>query len=684
MARLPTPGADNGNWGEILNDYLSQSHKPDGTIKNNSITSSMISSDAVTSAAIADDSIAEAQLNSDVRTKLNAADAVTSVATRTGDVVLTKADVELDAVDNTSDEAKPISTATQTALDTKSPLESPTFTGVVSVPAPTTAASAVTKSYVDSAVSATPAPAASGVTQSGFPLRKPGEKVVVVPQEIAVARANVSDPAGRKIVVLSESWGKPGVLKHIWVACDNSAGNQGFLEQGGVIRIYTDDATTPAVSMSLGDFFCLSNRSDIFSTPRVGRTERGGGGSAYRYLHMPFQKYLRVEVESVISTDSLFYGTADYSTVDSFNDFGSQQLAYTIKGKREASHPVHTPMTICDVDGSGQIESLMVTFNGDAPEDLGVLEGNVSIYIDNEQYPSWSSSGMEDAFNGGWYAMPVGGYPAGRAGNTDANNTGRTMYRFFVDDPIFYSSHVKVVIDAGQPHQGAVTSSTVTFAGYVGLWSDTPVTPNYVAPDTGATIVDDQMSQAAGPLNATDWNQADDRTPMEATGTTFVVPYGSGGANQDVRAARKNVTLPADYWVETRLRITDATHDNQEASLIMLGSTPDPYFGSAVHIILKRDHERSWKITLRDDFGTPLLTYIGAGRDMTNMWVRMALKKQGNVVTGYYSFNDAPAAWIPIGSWEATKTGSAFGVGTWDAGAEFDYLTVRPLVTTTS
>jgi len=34
MARLPQPGGDKGNWGEILNDYLSQSHNDDGSLKD--------------------------------------------------------------------------------------------------------------------------------------------------------------------------------------------------------------------------------------------------------------------------------------------------------------------------------------------------------------------------------------------------------------------------------------------------------------------------------------------------------------------------------------------------------------------------------------------------------------------------------------------------------------------------
>src|SRR5687768_2036269 len=31
MARLPTPGGDNGVWGDILNEYLSVEHNSDGT-----------------------------------------------------------------------------------------------------------------------------------------------------------------------------------------------------------------------------------------------------------------------------------------------------------------------------------------------------------------------------------------------------------------------------------------------------------------------------------------------------------------------------------------------------------------------------------------------------------------------------------------------------------------------------
>lgn len=52
MARLPEPGNDAGNWGDILNDYLLQSHTNDGIIKPDAIDSSQIKSGAVTTAKI--------------------------------------------------------------------------------------------------------------------------------------------------------------------------------------------------------------------------------------------------------------------------------------------------------------------------------------------------------------------------------------------------------------------------------------------------------------------------------------------------------------------------------------------------------------------------------------------------------------------------------------------------------
>lgn len=99
MARLPVPGSDDGSWGDILNDFLFQSHTSNGQLKLGIVS--------------------EANLDTAAAAKLNASAAVSSVNGYTGTVVLAKSDFSLGNVDNTSDANKPISTAVQTALNAK-------------------------------------------------------------------------------------------------------------------------------------------------------------------------------------------------------------------------------------------------------------------------------------------------------------------------------------------------------------------------------------------------------------------------------------------------------------------------------------------------------------------------------------------------------------------------------------
>jgi hypothetical protein len=62
MARLPVPGSDSGQWGALLNDYLSQAHTTDGTLKPDAVDASTLQNGAVTSAALEDHSVTAAKL----------------------------------------------------------------------------------------------------------------------------------------------------------------------------------------------------------------------------------------------------------------------------------------------------------------------------------------------------------------------------------------------------------------------------------------------------------------------------------------------------------------------------------------------------------------------------------------------------------------------------------------------
>lgn len=46
MARLPVSGSDDGVWGTILNDYLSQAHASNGALKSGTVTNDTVASSA--------------------------------------------------------------------------------------------------------------------------------------------------------------------------------------------------------------------------------------------------------------------------------------------------------------------------------------------------------------------------------------------------------------------------------------------------------------------------------------------------------------------------------------------------------------------------------------------------------------------------------------------------------------
>jgi len=80
MARLPQPGGDKGNWGEILNDFLSQSLNRDGTIKSGAVDKAAIGLSNVDNTNDATKPISTPQQNA-LSTKLNTSDLDTQTAT---------------------------------------------------------------------------------------------------------------------------------------------------------------------------------------------------------------------------------------------------------------------------------------------------------------------------------------------------------------------------------------------------------------------------------------------------------------------------------------------------------------------------------------------------------------------------------------------------------------------------
>lgn len=157
MSRLPTPGGDQGTWGNVLNDFLAQSHNNDGTLKSDSIGaaqlqagsvgSTSIADDAITAAKLADDSVAATSIQAGVITDSHiSASAAISVSKLSGLGDSATRDVGTAAGTVAAGDAVVYLAGTQTVTGDKA------FTGAITVPTPMANTDAANKQYVDGLV----------------------------------------------------------------------------------------------------------------------------------------------------------------------------------------------------------------------------------------------------------------------------------------------------------------------------------------------------------------------------------------------------------------------------------------------------------------------------------------------------------------------------------------------------
>lgn len=163
MARLPNPGGDEGTWGNVLNDFLSTIHNNDGTLKDNTVSSSALAPDAVDSSNIQDATISEDKLDAALAAKVNTIGSSPDATTSTKGIVQLAGDLGGTATAPTvpglaakaNDAAVVHLAGGETLTGVKAFSASPT------VPTPTTDTQAANKLYVDNTVAGAVVPDAT-------------------------------------------------------------------------------------------------------------------------------------------------------------------------------------------------------------------------------------------------------------------------------------------------------------------------------------------------------------------------------------------------------------------------------------------------------------------------------------------------------------------------------------------
>ncbi len=507
-----------------------------------------------------------------------------------------------------------------------------------------------------------------------FPRKFAGQQPLLGRLEAAASYKSSATPAGDKSNVLFEARGEAGILQYIWLTL--TATDAGPMEAVGYVQVFIDDEDTPVINLSINDFFQYAPTCDKFSTPLCGRTRReyaagNYSSGAYRYLWAPFKRYCRVQYINGGIVNASIWGQAGALMLSQpLPD--AEQRDYRIYSNEDATHAKQTPLTIVDIAGAGQLESIWLSVEETSGNPW--LEGNIEIYVDSETRPSWVSTGGEDLANGAFYEMTVGGFPAGRAG-LPTGVLDFTIYRWFVNDPITFNTHLKVVWWVGQPGQGDASwiDATVIASGFVGLWHPGTRAVSYI--DKAALLVNEQFTGYAA---------ADLPAPWTHPGGARWQGGGNKASFGDKAAfdiwALYPIT-PNDYWAQARVKIVEASADAEV--FLRARGTATPWIAQCVQVGLKRVSQYEWLVIIKDA-GEPVAhVNMGGGLDLLNQAVDLALKCNGAIITAYWKWPEQ-TRWQPVCRWTTALLTGDPAIAQWIANCEVDDFVVYALQTVTS
>ncbi|MHC4445514.1 MAG: glycoside hydrolase family 172 protein [Planctomycetota bacterium] len=206
-----------------------------------------------------------------------------------------------------------------------------------------------------------------------------------------------------------------------------------------IMRIYWDNAKTPAVESPVGDFFGAGHCEFNSFTSRFVGTSSGG---FFCFWPMPYANGFRIEVENrhpSLGTDVFL--NANYQELDA----KPTEAGYFCTQFHTARRPGHEQALILETTGNGHYAGVMLHMQGEPINYLSFLEAPEYIYIDDDwKSPRIFGTGLEDYFNGGWYfrdgefSGPMHGVPL-----KDPLRSMITMYRLHENDAIAFDRRIK-------------------------------------------------------------------------------------------------------------------------------------------------------------------------------------------------------------------------------------------------
>jgi hypothetical protein len=267
-----------------------------------------------------------------------------------------------------------------------------------------------------------------------------------------------------------------GSIRHIWFTINSPSP---FHLRELVLRTYWDGETEPSVEVPIGDFFGTGFEMNddgqkyhswwslpltvqdralncYFEMPfgsgaRVTLTNGGAQDVKNLYFHVDYQQYPDARG---VADKGRFHAQWRHETTRAVPE--SESGRKNIDGKNN--------YVFMDAQGKGQYVGTILNIFGLSTGWWG--EGDDMFFVDGEATRATiNGTGMEDYFNNAWAFQKEFNYlfiGYSQQGNRDWTGS-HTMYRFHIEDPIYFRKSLRATIEHGHANDRADDYTSVAF-----------------------------------------------------------------------------------------------------------------------------------------------------------------------------------------------------------------------------
>ena len=274
---------------------------------------------------------------------------------------------------------------------------------------------------------------------------------------------------GKKSAVLADLKGS-GMIRAVKIKIDSK--DERILRKA-LFEVYTDGIEKPTVWSPVGDFFLDGFGQGISKSLLLGKKE----GVYYCYFPMPFEKSIKLKVTNQSKSELKLDASILWEPLKEFPKDMGRFYAWWHR-----QNPTSTDQLfpILEATGRGHWCGVSHAMYG---HDLGFLEGDEMLWMDDRDNTKYNGTGTEDYFNGGWYFGATGNSPLYGCGVLEGSTARCLAFRLHLTDYVPFQQKARIGIEHGHGNE-----SKADYAG-VAYWYAEPASTHSFVP----APLDDRM-----------------------------------------------------------------------------------------------------------------------------------------------------------------------------------------------